>query len=113
MREGSGGTLRCTSSVYEAQSEGLTKRVRGCLCVCGREKERETVVMIDARLPPLCSSEWLQQNHRITSLLPALLFFPSLPASQLADEGFAHSSAEAMLRLSRRRKQNLWLPSTS
>lgn len=30
--------------------------------VFARERERETVVMIDARLPPLCSSEWLQQK---------------------------------------------------
>ncbi|XP_028445930.1 leucine-rich repeat transmembrane neuronal protein 2 [Perca flavescens] len=33
--------------------------------------------------------------------------------TKLADEGSAHSSAEAMLRLSRLRKQDLWLPSTS
>lgn len=47
------------------------------VCVYGREKERETVVMIDARLPPLCSSEWLQQkaqNNIPDSLLR--FFFP-------------------------------------
>lgn len=32
------------------------------VCVWERKRERETVVMIDARLPPLCSSEWLQQK---------------------------------------------------
>lgn len=78
----------------------------------GEKRERETVVMIDARLPPLCSSEWLQQKAQNNILTPCSAFF-SLPASQLADEGSAHSSAEAMLRLSPRRKQDLWLPSTS
>lgn len=77
-----------------------------------KKRERETVVMIDARLPPLCSSEWLQQKAQNNILTPCSGFF-SLPASRLADEGFAHSSAEAMLRLSPCRKQDLWLPSTS
>lgn len=77
-----------------------------------KKRERETVVMIDARLPPLCSSEWLQQKAQNNILTPCSAFF-SLPASQLADEGSAHSSAEAMLRLSPCRKQDLWLPSTS
>lgn len=45
------------------------------VCVWERKRERETVVMIDARLPPLCSSEWLQQKkHRITSLTPCSAF---------------------------------------
>lgn len=77
-----------------------------------KKRERETVVMIDARLPPLCSSEWLQQKAQNNILTPCSAFF-SLPASQLVDEGSAHSSAEAMLRLSPCRKQDLWLPSTS
>lgn len=43
-------------------TEQESERVFVCVCVWERKRERETVVMIDARLPPLCSSEWLQQK---------------------------------------------------
>lgn len=45
---------------------------------CERERERETVVMINARLPPLCSSEWLQQKAQNNIPDYPLCFSPSL-----------------------------------
>lgn len=84
MQEGGGGRLRCTSSVYEAESKWLSKRVRGCLWVWERKRERETVVMIDARLPPLCSSEWLQQKaqNNIPDSLLCFFLSPCVSASR-------------------------------
>lgn len=84
MQEGGGGRLRCTSSAYEAESKWLSKRVRGCLWVWERKRERETVVMIDARLPPLCSSEWLQQKAQNNIPDSPLCFFlsPCVSASR-------------------------------
>lgn len=43
-----------------------------------RKRERETVVMIDARLPPLCSSEGLQQKAQNNIPDYPLCFSPSL-----------------------------------
>lgn len=84
LQEGGGGRLRCTSSVYEAESKWLSERVRGCLWVWERKRERETVVMIDARLPPLCSSEWLQQKaqNNIPDSLLCFFLSPCVSASR-------------------------------
>lgn len=50
-----------------------------------RKRERETVVMINARLPPLCSSEWLQQKAQNNIPDSLLCFSPSLA------RGLSHS----------------------
>lgn len=73
--------MRCTNSAHEAETKWLSKSVR--TSACGRERERETVVMIDARLPPLCSSEWLQQKAQNNIPDYQLCFSPSL-ASRLS-----------------------------
>lgn len=60
--------------------EQVTEQERergGCLREWARERERETAVMIDARLPPLCSSEWLQQKAQ-NNIPDSLLCFFSL-----------------------------------
>lgn len=52
-----------TSSAYETKKQ--VTEARGASegqTVWESRGERETVVMIDARLPPLCSTEWLQQK---------------------------------------------------
>lgn len=75
---GRGARLRCTNSVYEAENKWLSKGERGGrLWEWARERERETAVMIDARLPPLCSSEWLQQKAQ-NNIPDSLLCFPPL-----------------------------------
>lgn len=51
------------------------------VCVGEKKRERETVVMIDARLPPLCSSEWLQQKAQNNIPDSLLCFFLSLCVS--------------------------------
>lgn len=82
-KEGGGGArLRCTNSVYEAENKWLSIRERGgCLWEWAREGERETAVMIDARLPPLCSSEWLQQKAQNNIPDSLLCFFSPLSLS--------------------------------
>lgn len=42
-------------------------------------RERETALMIDARLPPLCSIEWLQQKAQNNIHDSALGFSPPPP----------------------------------
>lgn len=74
--------------------------------VWGRENEgeRETEVMIDARLPPLCSREWLQQKaqNNIPDSLLCFFFLPLLSASQRRWElrsqlcrGYAETASKA------------------
>ena len=79
---GRGKTEVRTCSAYEVESKLLSRGV--CLCVWeeGREREREgereTALMIDARLPPLCSIEWLQQKAQNNIHDSLLCFFPPL-----------------------------------
>lgn len=105
--EGGGGRLRRTRTVYEAESKWLSGRARDCSCVGEREREKQRWWST-----PGChhsaAESGCNKKHRITSPTPRSAFFP-LSASQLADEG----SAEALPRPSRRRAQDLWLPSTS
>lgn len=56
--------------------EQVTEQKSARMSECGRGRERETVVMIDARLPPLCSSEWLQQKAQNNIPTPLSAFLP-------------------------------------
>lgn len=63
----------------------MTEQKSVRMSACGRGRERETVVMIDARLPPLCSSEWLQQKAQNNIPTPLSAFLPpALTRSRLS-----------------------------
>lgn len=109
---GWGVRLRCTSSVYEAESKWLSKRVRGCLCVWEGKRERETVVMIDARLPPLCSSEWLQQKAQNNIPDSPLCCFLS-PCISARRRGLRSQLCRGYAVTVLASEAEYWLPSTS
>lgn len=89
---GGGERPRCAHAARVRAREQVTGQ--GSVSVCmreegnerarERERERETALMIDARLPPLCSIEWLQQKAQNNIHDSALGFSsPPPPASLL------------------------------
>lgn len=75
-KEGGGGKKWGAQTVRMKQRPSDWAKVWGWASM--GEKERETVVMINARLPPLCSSEWLQQKAQNNIPEHPLCFSPSL-----------------------------------